>query len=301
MQQQKLLLSFLLNIAQYVANHLIECLGDKDEAIQNQAAKLIPMIDINKYCILALLVNQKDKPEILCILLDCLSKLSQNPDPTSPTDKKEVEKWHVMVGPLFDMMLVEPSNTVIFSIDECSSEGKGKMDSNSEAIKHEHCLFTRLCPLLIRLLPLRVFDDLNSLVYGEIQHKSAPHGVVHSSIGGIECIVALMINRFTIDMKRIKMFGNSPELYGRIHHKGILDDDAGPTQAHDPLSQTGTNYQSVKAFLEQVKDVKEMKVDSLEVENKSSKLLLNVLDPGSDHIHKLHDDILFHHHIQECS
>lgn len=62
--------------------------------------------------------------------------------------------------------------------DECFSEWK-RTDSNSEAMKHEHCLFSRLCPLLvIRLLPLRVFDDLNShVVYGEIPHNSAVHGM----------------------------------------------------------------------------------------------------------------------------
>ncbi|KAL8489605.1 hypothetical protein ACS0TY_025004 [Phlomoides rotata] len=275
-----------------VANHLIECLGDKDEAIQNQAAKLIPMIDppvvlpmlvdlsyspheslqtSASTALLALLVNQKDKPEILCILLDCLSKLSQNPDPSSPADRKggstlddrllkllpewakHVENWHVMVGPLIDKMLAEPSNAVIVrflshiseylaeavdlvfnrlieymreqkDIDECSSEGKGKMDSNSEAIKHEHCLFTRLCPLLvIRLLPLRVFDDLNSpLVYGEIQHNSAPRGAGHSSIEGTECIAALMINRALSKSEFEDVRKLAAELCGRIHPEVLI-------------------------------------------------------------------------------
>lgn len=40
-------------------------------------------------------------------------------------------------------------------------------------------LFSRLCPLLvIRLLPLRVFDDLNSpLVYGKLINESAFNGM----------------------------------------------------------------------------------------------------------------------------
>lgn len=44
----------------------------------------------------------------------------------------------------------------------------------------QHSLFDRLCPLLIiRLLPLRVFDDLkSSLVYGELLEEHMMHGIL---------------------------------------------------------------------------------------------------------------------------
>ncbi|GFP89684.1 hypothetical protein PHJA_001112200 [Phtheirospermum japonicum] len=194
-----------------IANHLLECLGDEDHIIQNQAGDSIPMIDPTLVlprlvelsystqeslrisadnALISLLVNHKQKPEILCLLLDCLSKLSQNPDSCGPAGRKEgstldtdrllkllsewakhVEDWHVMVGPLIDKMLAEPTNAVIVRflshiseylaevvdavfnrlliIDERFSKGKGLIDTNSEALEREHCLFTRLCPLLL--------------------------------------------------------------------------------------------------------------------------------------------------------
>lgn len=80
---------------------------------------------------------------------------------------------------IFACLIYSFISWALSSVDESFSEGKGRTDSNSETIKYEHRLFTRLCPLLvIRLLPLRVFDDLNSpLVYGEIPHNSAVHGM----------------------------------------------------------------------------------------------------------------------------
>lgn len=54
------------------------------------------------------------------------------------------------------------------SANESFSECQGKTD-----------LFSRLCPLLVvRLLPLRVFEDLNSpLVYGKLINESAVNGM----------------------------------------------------------------------------------------------------------------------------
>ncbi|KAI3472180.1 hypothetical protein Pfo_029668 [Paulownia fortunei] len=275
---------------QDVANHLLECLGDEDQIIQNQAANSIPMIDPTlvlptlvdlsystcesvqisaSNALIALLVNHKQKPEILCMLLDSLSKLSQNPDSGAPTGRKQgstldadrllkllsewakhVEDWHVMVGPLIDKMLAEPSNAVIVrflshiseylaeavdlvfnrlivnmreqkEIDECFSKWKGRKDSNSEDMKHEHCLFSRLCPLLvIRLLPLRVFDDLNSpLVYGEFPRIQICMVYGHFSIEGTECIAALMINRALSKSEFEDVRKLAAELCGRIHPK----------------------------------------------------------------------------------
>lgn len=46
----------------------------------------------------------------------------------------------------------------------------------------QQSLFERLCPLLIvRLLPLRVFNDLNSsVVYGQIRNAPFMHGIFSS-------------------------------------------------------------------------------------------------------------------------
>ncbi|KAL7138505.1 hypothetical protein ABFS83_10G168700 [Erythranthe nasuta] len=273
---------------QDVANHLLECLGDEDQIIKDQAAKLIPMIDpplvlstlvdlsystqesvqiSASTALVALLVNHKHNPEILCLLLDCLSKLSQNPDSGAVIGTKEgstldadrllkllsewakhVEDWHVVVGPLIDKMLAEPSNALIVRflshiseylaeavhivfnrlvsymreqkvIDECNSKWKGRTDSKSEAMKHEHCLFNRLCPLLIiRLLPLRVFDDLNSpLVYGDLPSNSALRENRQINIEVSDCIAALMISRALSKSEFEDVRKLAAELCGRIH------------------------------------------------------------------------------------
>lgn len=279
---------------QDVANHLLECLGDEDEAIQNQSSNLIPLIDPHlvlpglvdlsysphenihtsaSTALVALLVNHKEVPEILCMLLDCLSKLSQAPDAGAhagagkkagstldadrllkllPEWSKHVEDWHVMVGPFVDKMLAEPSNAVIVRFlshiseylaeavdlvfnrlilrmreqkdaNECFSECQGKTDSNNEALKHED-LFSRLCPLLvIRLLPLRVFDDLNSpLVYGKLIHNSAIHETRHFSIEDPECIAALMINRALSKFEFEDVRKLAAELCGRLHPEALI-------------------------------------------------------------------------------
>ncbi|KAL8041485.1 hypothetical protein ABFS82_10G166000 [Erythranthe guttata] len=273
---------------QDVANHLLECLGDEDQIIRDQAAKLIPMIDpplvlstlvdlsystqesvqiSASTALVALLVNHKHNPEILCLLLDCLSKLSQNPDSGAVIGTKEgstldadrllkllsewakhVEDWHVVVGPLIDKMLAEPSNALIVRflshiseylaeavdivfnrlvsymkqqkvIDECNSKWKGRTDSKSEAMKHEHCLFNRLCPLLIiRLLPLRVFDDLNSpLVYGDLPSNSPLRENRQINIEVSDCIAALMISRALSKSEFEDVRKLAAELCGRIH------------------------------------------------------------------------------------
>ncbi|EYU18758.1 hypothetical protein MIMGU_mgv1a000625mg [Erythranthe guttata] len=243
---------------QDVANHLLECLGDEDQIIRDQAAKLIPMIDpplvlstlvdlsystqesvqiSASTALVALLVNHKHNPEILCLLLDCLSHTC-----------KSVEDWHVVVGPLIDKMLAEPSNALIVRflshiseylaeavdivfnrlvsymkqqkvIDECNSKWKGRTDSKSEAMKHEHCLFNRLCPLLIiRLLPLRVFDDLNSpLVYGDLPSNSPLRENRQINIEVSDCIAALMISRALSKSEFEDVRKLAAELCGRIH------------------------------------------------------------------------------------
>ncbi|KAL0339636.1 UNVERIFIED_CONTAM: hypothetical protein Sradi_4480400 [Sesamum radiatum] len=278
---------------QDVANHFLKFLGDEDQDIHNQAANLIPMIDpafvlpelvgliysanerakmSGSRALTALLVNHKQKPEILCMLLDCLSKHSQNPDSGAAAHGKEgstldvdrllkllpewaknVEDWRIMVGPFIDKMLAEPSNAVIVRFlshiseylaeavdlvflrlisymreeketNEYFSKSRGREESESEAMEHENCLFRRLCPfLVIRLLPLRVFDDLDSpLVYGEFPINSAAHADGQFSIEGTECIAASMINRALSKSEFEDVRKLASELCGRIHPKVLV-------------------------------------------------------------------------------
>lgn len=101
------------------------------------------------------------------------------------------------------------------------------MDSNSEAIKHEHCLFTRLCPLLvIRLLPLRVFDDLKSpLVYGEIPHNSTVRGmflIIFSLVIGLSMMI-LQVDGFKICLKKkVWIIHSSERMHGAVYRCSSL-------------------------------------------------------------------------------
>ncbi|KAL3819820.1 hypothetical protein ACJIZ3_005725 [Penstemon smallii] len=279
-------------IWQDVANHLLGCLGDEDQIIQNQAASLIPIIEpplvlpalvglsysthervqlSASTSLLALLINHKQKPEILCMLLDTLSNLCQNPDSCTPAGVKEgktldarllkllsewaknVEDWNVIVGPLVDKMLAEPSNAVIVrflshiseylaaaadlvfhrlilymrelkEIDECIPGWRQDPDANSDSMKQEHCLFSRLSPLLIiRLLPLRVFDDINSpLVYGEFPRNSSANEDGQFCNEGIGCISAFLINRALSKSEFEDVRKLAAELCGRIHPKVLI-------------------------------------------------------------------------------
>ncbi|KAG6428987.1 hypothetical protein SASPL_107026 [Salvia splendens] len=273
---------------QDIANQLLKCIGDEDEPIQNQAANLIPKIDpcyvlprlAELSCslheniqtsaaitLITLLVNHKEESDILCMLLDCLSKLAQNTDSDAsvvtkaglmldsdrllkllPEWAKRVEDWHVIVGPLVDKMLAEPSNAVIVRflshiseylaeavdlvfnrlifVNDSYSKGKGESretDSNSEALKHEN-LFIRLCPLLIiRLLPLKVFDDLNApLVYGKNLNNSETQETRHFFIEDTGCIAALMINRALSKSEFEDVRKLAAELCGRLHPEVLI-------------------------------------------------------------------------------
>ncbi|XP_073132125.1 uncharacterized protein [Henckelia pumila] len=279
---------------QHVANRLLKCLEDEDLIIQSQAANLIPKIDPPLVLpalvdlsystndevrlsagttLIALLINHKQEPEILCMLIDCLSNLREGSDlsgsPSSskggsaldaggllkllPEWAKYVEDWNAIAGALTVKMLAEPSNAVIVrflshiseymaaavdvifdrllshareqkEIDEHFSNGKERKDGNSDVMNLENRLFCHLCPLLvIRLLPLRVFDDLNSpLLYGDFLRTCDLHENKHFSVEGTECIAALLINRAMSKSEFEDVRKLAAELCGRLHPKILI-------------------------------------------------------------------------------
>ncbi|KAF7142268.1 hypothetical protein RHSIM_Rhsim05G0135200 [Rhododendron simsii] len=102
-----------------------------------------------------------------------------------------VEEWNLLVEPLIDKLFAEPSNAIIVKFLSYISEQladvadvvfhrilvidgiifyrwKSHDSEIDNPVKLAHSLFDRLSPLLIiRLLPLRVFNNLNSsLMYG---------------------------------------------------------------------------------------------------------------------------------------
>ncbi|KAF5938251.1 hypothetical protein HYC85_025757 [Camellia sinensis] len=253
---------------QDIANHLLKLLGDEELVIRAQATKLIPMMDpslllpalVRLVCssdevvhssasntFVAVLKYHNKKFEVLCMLLDCLSNICQNPDlPQALGDRgkegskldadrvlklvpqwsESVEDWNSLIEPLIDKMFAEPSNAIIVRFLSYISEHLADAvdvvfhrlllhtrqqnrweNRNYEVdnpLKLEHSLFDRLCPLLIvRLLPLRVFNDLNSsLIYGELCKQG------YFDINDAESVAGILLNRCS------KL---SAELCGRIH------------------------------------------------------------------------------------
>ncbi|XP_078437173.1 ARM repeat superfamily protein isoform X2 [Wolffia australiana] len=152
---------------------------------------------------------------------------------------------------LMDKIFSEPSNPVLFRFMSYSSvrlleaedlvlhrillqmlaqESDKKMVPHemaesfvsNEAIKPEACLFSRLCPLLmIRLLPLKVFDNLGSLeLYGvfseEKTWKDDSVMTIHNNIADLVIIRAFSLSEFG-DVRKV-----AAELCGRLHPQFLI-------------------------------------------------------------------------------
>ncbi|KAI7990306.1 hypothetical protein LOK49_LG12G02906 [Camellia lanceoleosa] len=264
---------------QDIANHLLKLLGDEELVIRAQATKLIPMMDpslllpalVRLVCssdeilhssasntFVAVLKYHNKKFEVLCMLLDCLSNICQNPDlPQALGDRgkegskldadsvlnlipqwsESVEDWNSLIEPLIDKMFAEPSNAIIVRFLSYISEHLADAvdvvfhqlllhtrqqnrweNRNYEVdnpLKLEHSLFDCLCPLLIiRLLPLRVFNDLNSsLIYGELCKQDTGY----FDINDAESVAGILLNRAFNKFEFEDVRKLSAELCGRIH------------------------------------------------------------------------------------
>ncbi|KAE9590737.1 hypothetical protein Lal_00023286 [Lupinus albus] len=268
---------------QDVANKLLERLGDKETVIREQASKLLPMIDPSLYlpalialvyspdecqspasdAIAGVLKHHNQRTEVIFLLLDCLSKISQSLDlPQSNGDKgskldtdrvlklvpewsKSVEDWNSLIGPLVDKLFADPSNATIVKFLSYISENlanvadlvlhhvllhareqkeigesflsrwESRSYTSDEFEEMQRSMFEHLCPLLIiKMLPLKTFDDLNSsIVYG---HLIQNIGSRNTEIG-CESIAALLLNRAFYEFEFEDVRKLSAELCGRIH------------------------------------------------------------------------------------
>ncbi|KAF7147204.1 hypothetical protein RHSIM_Rhsim03G0017400 [Rhododendron simsii] len=180
---------------------LVGLLYSSDEVLQSSASNTF----------VAVLKYHNKNFEVLCMMFNCLSDLCQNPDlPEASGGSKldvdivlklipqwsdSVEDWNLLVVPLIDKLFAEPSNPIIvkFLSYICEQladaadivfhqillrtrqldEWKSHDSEIDNPVKQAHSLFDRLCPLLIiRLLPMRVFNNLNSsLMYGVLRDQ----------------------------------------------------------------------------------------------------------------------------------
>uniref|UniRef100_A0A6N2JZZ3 Uncharacterized protein n=1 Tax=Salix viminalis TaxID=40686 RepID=A0A6N2JZZ3_SALVM len=269
---------------QDIANNLLECLNDEETIIQ--PSFVLPTF-VQLVCssagkqssvsasFIAMLKYHSSRPEVICLLLDCLSNLNKSPDPSKtagdvreeskvdidqvlrliPEWSKTVQDWNPLIGPLIDKMFSEPANATIVrflsyiseQLAEVTSEifhpvllqmkgqkeidegflslWESRMSTDEDSVKVQESLFERLCPLLIiRILPLRVFNDLNSSVlYGQLPSQSIAHV---SECGDVtitdECLAALLLKRAFDKYEFEDVRKLAAELCGRIHPQVLL-------------------------------------------------------------------------------
>ncbi|XP_044468283.1 uncharacterized protein LOC123197869 isoform X1 [Mangifera indica] len=274
---------------QDIANHLLERLGDEESVIREQASNLLPMIDPSLVLptLVRLVYSSDDKVqssasaacigllkyhnqnfEVISMLLDCLSNISQSPEiavntaegskvdsdrvlKLIPLWSKSVQDWKSLIVLLIDKMYAEPSNAIIVRflsyisehlaeaadlvlscvlsqmrgqkmIDESISKWECGNFTSEESMEMQQSLFERLCPLLIiKLLPLRVFDDINSYtMYGQCLNKETFHEEI--DIIAHQCVAAFLLNRAFSKFEFVDVRKLAAELCGRIHPQVLL-------------------------------------------------------------------------------
>ncbi|XP_043692010.1 uncharacterized protein LOC122642563 isoform X2 [Telopea speciosissima] len=166
-----------------------------------------------------------------------------------PEWSKSVQDWNIMIEPLVDKMFAEPSNAITIRFLSCISEHladaadivlgcvlsymqrqeeideeiltgwKSGTYTEDDSVKLQHPLFDHLCPLLIiRILPLRVFNDLNSAaMYGQLLNQIIVNGIRDFNIQSNECLAAFLVNRAFHKLEFEDVRKLAAELCGRIH------------------------------------------------------------------------------------
>ncbi|TYJ50518.1 hypothetical protein E1A91_A01G212700v1 [Gossypium mustelinum] len=104
------------------------------------------------------------------------------------------------------------------------SRWETKTCPSDDSMRMQQSLFERLCPLLIvRLLPLRVFNDLNSsVVYGQLRNAPFMHEYGDVSVTVDDSVVAFLVNRAFSKFEFEDARKLAAELCGRIHPQVLL-------------------------------------------------------------------------------
>ncbi|XP_056696131.1 uncharacterized protein [Spinacia oleracea] len=166
-----------------------------------------------------------------------------------PEWSKTVLDWNLLVGQLVDKMLSEPTNAIIVRFLSCINEhladaadlvlgrllvqsqkqeemrgsihaaGQKRTCENDDSDCVENMLFDRLCPLLIiKMLPLRVFDDFNCMaMYGQTLKQCVANGTENLDVCNYECVATFLFNRAFRQYEYEDVRKLAAELCGRIH------------------------------------------------------------------------------------
>ncbi|XVE61173.1 hypothetical protein DITRI_Ditri06bG0018400 [Diplodiscus trichospermus] len=165
-----------------------------------------------------------------------------------------VQDWKTLIGPLMDKMFSEPSNATIVRflshinehLAEAADEvlyrvilqmkGQKEIDedfftrcemsicTSDDSMRMQQSLFERLCPLLIiRMLPLGVFNDLkSSVMYGQLHNLPVMHEYRDVSIIDDKSVAAFLVNRAFSKFEFEDVRKLAAELCGRIHPQVLL-------------------------------------------------------------------------------
>ncbi|XP_071717854.1 uncharacterized protein [Rutidosis leptorrhynchoides] len=156
------------SIWQDITNHLLDLLKDKEDIIRAQSTKLLTLIDPSLVLpalvglvyssdvtlhssatttLLNLLTYHNQKPDVVSMLLDCLSNLNASSDHQNtasnysleglkrdadqvlkliPEWAKSVKNWKLLIGPLVDKMFSKPSNPIIVKFLSYISDHLGR-------------------------------------------------------------------------------------------------------------------------------------------------------------------------------
>ncbi|CAH8362130.1 unnamed protein product [Eruca vesicaria subsp. sativa] len=162
-----------------------------------------------------------------------------------PEWARSVQNWGSLIGPLLDKMFLEPSNSIMVRFLSCISEHladasdivllhvlshmkeQDKTDGNFISVSKssvdktnaEKSLFVHLCPLLIlRLLPQRVFDDIDSsTIYGRFLRGDSVNEYRDIKFEDCQCIAAFLFQRAYSKFEFEEVRKLAAELCGRIH------------------------------------------------------------------------------------
>ncbi|CAJ1911035.1 unnamed protein product [Sphenostylis stenocarpa] len=229
---------------QDIANKLLEKLGDEETMIREQASKVLPMLDPSLYLpALVGLVYSSDESE--SIASDSIVEVLKHHN-----QRIEVQDWNILIGPLVDKMFADPSNATLVKFLSYISENlanvadlvlhhvllhvreQKQIDGNfltrweqrtytsDEFEELQRSLFEHLCPLLIiKILPLKTFNDLNSsIMYGHLSKIIIQEDAARRETDiGYDCIATFLLNRAFCEFEFEDVRKLSAELCGRIH------------------------------------------------------------------------------------
>ncbi|KAK9941679.1 hypothetical protein M0R45_007376 [Rubus argutus] len=171
-----------------------------------------------------------------------------------PEWSKSVQSWNFLIEPLIEKMFAEPSNANIvrflshisehlaeaadviiscvllhakrckemvessFSRLECQTY---KIDDSENM---QQTLFEHLCPLLIiKMLPLRVFNDLDStIIYDQLFNPGIVHDCRYINAIDQDSVTALLLKRTFCEFEFNDVWKLAAELCGRIHPQVLI-------------------------------------------------------------------------------